>query len=223
MKNIIIIILAVIAGAAGYAAIQNNTKKEPAEPVYYVNENAVQKTQKDYTKVKDADEMLNTLVDNAGKNHPDELTSVGMQKEAVNAMGQILNDTKDPEEKLLTAAAGFFGAYYTNVKERYDFCMQRGVSLKPFVELFKENNAAEYNRSIEVLKKNGYTAEALEKEIAPQLKRAIEIDMNDVAKGLRTDMKKACQFMNDKRLYMVKELSFKKRLPDAYSILMAGE
>lgn len=224
MKKIFVLLVILIAGFLGWVGVQNAQRgDQPSEPVYYVTEQGSEKAKADYTNVRSADEMLGSLVDNAKKHHPDQSTSVGMQKEAISAIDQFMDNAQGEEERLMTAASAFFGAYHVNVTSRAAFCNKHGVDISPFVTLFKQKNTEEYQRSLAVLKSNGYTVEALSREIGPQLARATEIDMNDVAKAVGGDLPAACEFMNDRKELMVREISFQKRMPEAYDVLMGLE
>ncbi len=222
MKNFIIIILVALAGAFGFAAYQDSLEQTDSSTlVSSSNEEPAQK-QEDYASIKNADVMMDSLVGNASKNHPDELTSVGMQKEAVNAMDQLMHNAHTPEEKLLTAAMAFFGAYYLNASARAEFCAAHNVDLSPFVQLFKEKNAAGYARTLQVMKVHDLTVEFVEEQVRPQFERATKIDMRDIATVVKGDLAAACRVINDKRDIMVQEMSFQKRAPDVYQVLMNG-
>ena len=222
MKKLLLLVFILGTGFVAWAVTQQAQKEAPpADPV--VLEETVEAPKTDYAKIQGADQMLDSLVSNADKNHPDVPTSVGMQKEALNAMDQLMEQAQSKDQELLTAASAFFGAYHVNVIARKEFCDDHGVDISPFVRLFQEKNAAEYARTLSIFEANGFSADEVNEELHPQLKQATEIDMADIANGLEQDMAEACSFVNDRRVMMVREMSFKKRVPDVHAILMGAE
>ncbi len=167
-----------------------------------------------------AEDVFESIEQNAQKNHPGELKSVGMQKESTKMMDTMIKDAETPGEKRLMVSSAFFGAYLLNTYERPRFCKLQGVDLSPFVNAFKAEHVKEHAEAKKVLTSEGINEEMLIKEAGDQLKQMTEIDMKDIATVVGGDLAKACQFMNDKAAMMVSEMTFRKRSPEAHAILM---
>ncbi len=169
-----------------------------------------------------AEQALDQLKKDAASNHPNATASEAMQREASAQMSSNLAAQTSDRKRLETAAGNFMGFYLVNVRERDEYCRERGVDIGPFVAAFQRGHTNELGKARDALAGTPFGEDELYKRLKPQLTSVIAQDMQDIAAQNKISVKQACELVAENGASLAAEMHLSKAQPAVHRALIGA-
>ncbi|MCG6871360.1 MAG: hypothetical protein LJE84_03635 [Gammaproteobacteria bacterium] len=146
--------------------------------------------------------------------------SAADREEAAPVAGVRLEPGVNLQQRAFQAARRFRSYYRANVRERRDWCAEKGVDIGPFVEAFIYEHRKELVRAGMLLRRYAADEEQLDQQGQDRLRDAIATEMRDVAQANGISQKQACQLVADRGARLAAQVQFARVQPETFSALM---
>lgn len=169
-----------------------------------------------------AEQALDQLKQDAAAKHPGVTQSEAIKREASAQMSSNLAAQSNERKRLEAAAGNFLGFYLVNVREREQYCRERGVDIGAFVTAFQRGHATELSKAREALASAPFAEDELYKSLKPQLAAVITQDMHDIAAQNKISDKQACELVAENGAALAAEMHLSKAQPAVHRALLGG-
>lgn len=169
-----------------------------------------------------AEQTLDQLKKDAAAKHPDVPAAEALQREASAHMSRNLAAETNERKRLETAAGNFMGFYLVNVRERNEYCRERGVDIGPFIAAFQSGHTTELTKARAALATAQIGEDELYKRLKPQLAQVIAQDMQDIAAQNKISIKQACELVSENGAALAAEMHLSKAQPAVHRALIGG-
>lgn len=168
------------------------------------------------------DQRLADMKQAARAKYPDLDPVEALSRYARETTPAMVAASKSDRERVVKAAATFFGFYHINTRSRVEHCASLGVDIGPFARLMERNHRHEYARALAVAQDAGMTEERLWSMIRSQLDQMVRADMDSIARRIMTSPAGACQIVVDRADEFAAKLDFATMQPEVQRILMGS-
>ncbi len=166
-----------------------------------------------------AEQQIRQLETAAAERFPDAPVSVAMQQEATDWASKKMATETDDRKRAYSAASMFWGFYYSNVRERSEFCREQGANIQPFVAAFEKAHVNELAKARAIFAQSATDEDKMYHLIKPQLLKMVAQDMSDIAAANKASLKDVCQLLSENGDALVAEMQFSKVQPDVHKVL----
>jgi hypothetical protein len=166
-----------------------------------------------------ADEAkLNVKVDkilSEAKPIGDKSASEVMREKMIIDSTKSMNEQNSDHKKSLNAAANFFGFYFINTRNRFDYCQALGVNLQGFVDAFKTENQKEFIEASNIFSTSTTpNVESLYTVIKPSLEKTIKFTMTDQAKQAGLSQVDFCHAIENNSADFASRMRYASAVPE---------
>lgn len=165
-----------------------------------------------------ADDDMKTQIDalkaEAARTHPGMAQSDAMKEVAIRQARESLGKG-DTASRSRTAAGIVLGAYFLNTRARPEYCGQRGVDLRPFVDAYEEVHGVELARARAIFAEAGVDPETLAPGLQREFVGMVEQDMKDFAAGAQVPLEKTCGLFNENAKLISQAIELPKEVREA--------
>lgn len=170
-----------------------------------------------------AETILKELQVAAAKNSPELSQAEGIQREATKRAGAMV-ESQSGDKQANVAASVFWGFLFVNTRSRPQFCKELGVDIAPFVDAFQRIHTAEIAKAQAIFTRNSSTTpDQLFAKLEPQLRKTMEIDMEDLAASQNLSMLETCRLISVHGIAIANEMRLSKMQPSVHKALMAAK
>jgi hypothetical protein len=184
----------------------------------------------DYISNKDKE---STSISKHFEEYKDDLKSDGkviekLQKEGLEEIKNTLKNSKSSQDKALNASLYLFGAYNMNVVSRFEFCKKYDVDISKFVDAYKKENYAIYDKSKKIIstefnkKKYEFSESSFIDTMQDETMKYVKQDMLEISQSWKMDYKNTCLVLSKNEKIIDKLVDYsnlQKTLPEAYTIV----
>src|SRR5258708_5322703 len=137
------------------------------------------------------------LVREAPLKHPDLPPSVAIEQEEEKYVAEKLASDSSETEKQNVAANAFGGFYFSNTRDRYEFCKEHGVDISALVAAFERVHVSEYAKAKAVYLRSGSSEETTYAAIKASHPEGISQAMKDWSTTLKRSLPEVCKALAD--------------------------
>lgn len=154
---------------------------------------------------------------------PDKAPAVAMQEEAQRFADGALGGPPT-RQRHMNAAAMFLGFYWINTRTRPAFCQKYGVDITPFTSAFAEQHEPLLKRAHAVLAGTPFNAEALDRDMYPQMMPSLAVMMQDnmqyIASTYKVTLLQVCEGFRTNGPALAADLYLEKSQPLMFQRLL---
>ncbi len=174
---------------------------------------------REHQAVSKVEQSLSKMQTEAAQKYPDAPVSIALHQVATEQASKKIASETDVQKRASIAADMFWGFYFSNVRERPEFCREQGADIQPFVKAFEKGHAKEFTQARTIYARSSADESEVYALFKPQLRKMIQQDMNDIATANKVTLKEACQLIAENGESLAKEMHLSKMRPAVYQAL----